>query len=590
MKGIRLENLWKPVIWILMAAMAFLWVACKGIPEETDHQPHQSEGTVTTNRSWWNTTTIYQIYPRSFADSDDDGIGDLTGIISKLDYIKSLGFETIWISPFFKSPQQDFGYDISDYCDIAPEYGTLADAERLIQEIHARGMKVLFDLVLNHTSIQHPWFQESRNSRSNPKRDWYIWQNGRGKRPPNNWKAIPGGSGWHYDEGSDQWFYASFLPFQPDLNWRNPEVKQIMFDAMQFWLDKGVDGFRLDIFQSVYKDVEFRNNPFALKLLSLEEGAGYFQKWIYTLNQPEVFELAKELRSLAESYTPERMLIGEVFGSIADQKRFLGENQDGLNLAFLWELLNLKGTADFLRNAIQHYEQHYPAPYTPVYVYGNHDRKRYISHVSGDLRIAKLLALMQFTVRGVPVTYYGEEIGMPDGEFPAKTALDPIAQNFAWMPAFLTNMMGLYINRDGCRTPMQWDNGPNAGFCSMEVDPWLPVPEGQQAVSVAEQTADESSLLNLYRNLLRLRGDHATLQTGSLEIVSEENQEKDVLAYTRSSGDQTLLILLNFGEKPISLKKPTSFNKLLFSVGPDHTGISEISQLPPFGGVVLEIE
>jgi len=536
---------------------------------------------------WWKTTTIYQIYPRSFADANNDGIGDLRGIISKLDYIQDLGFETIWFSPFFRSPQQDFGYDVSDYFEIASEYGRLADAEELIQEVHARGMRVLFDLVLNHTSIQHPWFQESRSSRTNPKRDWYIWRDGRGSRPPNNWKAIPGGSGWHYDEETNQWFYASFLPFQPDLNWRNSEVKQAMFDAVRFWLEKGVDGFRLDIFHSIYKDVDFQDNPFSWHYLPKDDEAGFFQEWKYSLNQPEVFDLAKELRALVDTYTPERMLIGEVFGNDENQKRFLGENLDGLNLAFLWELLNLKGTATFLRKAIQHYEDQYPIPYTPVYVFGNHDCKRVISHCGGDTHIGKLLAIMQFTVRGVPVTYYGEEIGMVEGAFSAKTALDPIGQNYAWVPPFLLDKFGLYVNRDGCRTPMQWDDGPNAGFCSAEGTPWLPVHENRNLANVADQLRDEDSLLNTYRALLRLRRDNLTLQTGNLELIHEAGMDESILAYKRSTKDQTLLILLNFGEKTVRLD-PTDHQKVIFSVGIPPSSVKPISQLPPYAGIILD--
>jgi len=247
---------------------------------------------MTSEMHWWQKTTIYQVYPRSYQDSNGDGIGDLHGIISKLDYIRDLGFETIWLSPFFASPQRDWGYDVSDYRDVAPEYGDLADAEALIAEIHKRGMRVLFDLVMNHTSDEHPWFRESRASRENPKRDWYIWRDGRGERPPNNWKAVPGGSGWHYDPGTGQWYYASFLPFQPDLNYRNPEVKQAMFDVARYWLDKGVDGFRLDIFHAIYKDAGLRDNPFSWRLLPHNFEAGYFQDWQNNLNLPETQELA----------------------------------------------------------------------------------------------------------------------------------------------------------------------------------------------------------------------------------------------------------------------------------------------------------
>ena len=540
-----------------------------------------------TKSPWWQTTTIYQIYPRSFADSNADGIGDLGGILSKLDYIQDLGFETIWISPFFCSPQQDFGYDVSDYCDIAPEYGSLAQAEELIQAVHQRGMRVLFDLVLNHTSIQHPWFQESRSSRSNPKRDWYIWRDGRANSPPNNWQAIPGGSGWHYDKKTDQWFYTSFLPFQPDLNWRNPAVKQAMFDVVRFWLDKGVDGFRLDIFHSIYKDAQFRNNPISWHFLPHNDQAGFFQEWKYTLNQPEVFNLAKELRALVKQYSPERMLIGEVFGSDENQKHFLGENQEGLNLVFLWELLNLKTTAAFLRKAIQHYEQIYPAPYTPVYVFGNHDQKRLISQCGDDLRIAKLLALFQFTARGVPVTYYGEEIGMAEVAMPAKTALDPVGRKFAWVPSLLTDMLGLYVNRDGCRTPMQWDANPNAGFCPARTTPWLPVHENHDVINVHNQLTDQDSLLNMYRKILRLRQESPILQTGILALIGDSTKDKHILAYTRTGENQTLLVVLNFGAAEAAFHNPTDSQKILLRTGQVTTAEPSQILLPPFSGALL---
>jgi oligo-1,6-glucosidase/alpha-glucosidase len=540
-----------------------------------------------TKSPWWQTTTIYQIYPRSFADSNDDGIGDLGGILSKLDYIQNLGFETIWVSPFFCSPQQDFGYDVSDYCNIAPEYGSMAEAEALIQAVHQRGMLVLFDLVLNHTSIQHPWFQESRSSRSNPKRDWYIWRDGSANSPPNNWKAIPGGPGWHYDKKTDQWFYTSFLPFQPDLNWHNPAVKQAMFDVVRFWLDKGVDGFRLDIFHSIYKDAQFRDNPFSWHFLPHDDQAGFFQEWKYSLNQPEVFDLAKELRALVKQYSPERMLIGEVFGSDENQKRFLGENQEGLNLVFLWELLNLKTTAAFLRKVIQHYERNYPAPYTPVYVFGNHDRKRLISQCSGDLHIARLLALFQFTVRGVPVTYYGEEIGMAEVSMPAKSALDPVGRKYAWIPSLLADMLGLYVNRDGCRTPMQWQASPNAGFCPASATPWLPVHENHNVINVQEQSSDPDSLLNLYRTLLRLRNEIPVLQTGNLALINDPAMDEHILAYTRSGENQTLLVVLNFGAAKAAFHNSTDCHKILLHTGQVTTAEPSQIILSPFSGALL---
>jgi glycosidase len=543
---------------------------------------------MTRKQHWWQQTTIYQIYPRSFADSNDDGIGDLRGIISKLDYIQDLGFETVWVSPFFRSPQQDWGYDVSDYYSVAPEYGNSADADDLIDAAHQRGMRILFDLVMNHTSIQHHWFQESRSSRDNPKRDWYIWKDGDGKRPPNNWKAIPGGSGWHYDEGTGQWYYASFLPFQPDLNFRNPHVKKAMLDVVRYWLDKGVDGFRLDIFYSVYKDARFRNNPFALMYPPAEDlTAGFFQKWKYSLNRPETFELAKELRTIADTYSPERLLLGELFGDDDTVKRYLGEQQDGLNLVFLWKLLKLKADARSLRNVVRHYETHYPAPYTPVYVLGNHDQKRAISKIGNDIRKAKLLAMFQFTVRGVPVTYYGEELGMVEGRFSTKTAKDPIGRQYAWVPDFLVNLLDLYVNRDGCRTPMQWDNSPNAGFCGQDATPWLPLHENYTTTNVKSELADERSLLTVYRQLLRLRRDSAALREGAIQLVDEPNISANLLAYQRDLGDETILVTINFGKTPGTFQNPTACRQVLFQIGLDEPITSRSIPLPPYSGVIL---
>ncbi|MBN1811862.1 MAG: alpha-glucosidase [Anaerolineae bacterium] len=543
---------------------------------------------MTPKQHWWQRTTIYQIYPRSFADSNDDGIGDLRGIISKLDYIQDLGFETIWVSPFFRSPQQDWGYDVSDYYSVAPEYGNSADVDGLIEAVHQRGMRILFDLVMNHTSIQYPWFQESRSSRDNPKRDWYIWKDGDGKRPPNNWKAIPGGSGWHYDAGTEQWYYASFLPFQPDLNFRNPDVKEAMFDVVRYWLDKGVDGFRLDIFHSIYKDAQFRNNPFALAYPPTEDlTAGFFQKWEYSLNQPETFELARELRAIANAYSPERVLLGEIFGDDDTVRRYLGEQQDGLNLVFLWKLLKLRPDACFFRDVICHYETRYPAPYTPVYVFGNHDQKRVISKIGNNARQAKLLALFQFTIRGVPVTYYGEEIGLAEERFSAKTAKDPMGRQYAWVPGFLLDLLDLYVNRDGCRTPMQWNDGPNAGFCGQDATPWLPVHENYKTINVKSELADEHSLLNTYKQLLHLRRDSGALREGKIQLIDGPDMGKNLLAYRREFDGEEILVAINFGKTPGTFQNPTACQRVLLPIGLDEPVTLESVRLPPYSGVIL---
>lgn len=541
---------------------------------------------MTKKHHWWQKTTIYQIYPRSFADSNDDGIGDLRGIISKLDYIQDLGFETIWISPFFRSPQQDWGYDISDYCSIAPEYGNPADVDDLIDAVHQRDMRILLDLVMNHTSIQHPWFQESRSSRNSPKRDWYIWKDGNGKRPPNNWKAVPGGSGWHYDGTTNQWYYASFLPFQPDLNYRNPDVKKAMLDTARYWLDKGVDGFRLDIFHAIYKDAKFRDNPFAFGYPPTADlTAGYFQKWQYTQNRPETFELAKELRAIAESYSPTRLLIGEIFGDDDTVRQYLGKQLDGLNLVFLWNLLGLKANARFLREVIRHYEANYPEPYSPVYVLGNHDRRRVMSKIGNDIRAAKLLALYQFTARGVPVTYYGEEIGMLNGTFPAKTSKDPLGRRYAWAPSFLLDWLDMPVHRDRCRTPMQWDDGPNTGFCGRDATPWLPVHENYETVNVKSELADEHSLLNVYRQILHLRRESAALREGTIQLIDES--DKNLLAYRREFGSEEILVAINFGKTPSTFQNPTACRQVLLSIGLDEPITPDSFRLPPYSGVIL---
>jgi len=542
---------------------------------------------VSIENSWWQTTTIYQIYPRSFKDSNDDGIGDLRGIISKLDYIQDLGFETIWISPFFASPQQDFGYDISDYLSIAPEYGTMTEVEELIDEVHARGMRLLLDLVMNHTSIEHPWFQESCNNRANPKRDWYIWRSGKGNRPPNNWTAMPGGSAWHFDEHTDQYYYASFLPFQPDLNYRNPQVREAMLNMVRFWLDKGIDGYRLDIFHSVYKDAQFLDNPFSWHYIPYNDEAGFFQKWDQNLHQPEAFALARELRKIAESYSPEKMLIGEVFGSSEIIKKYLGADQKGLNLVFQWDLLKAKLKAKFFRNIIQLFENEFPTPYTPVIVFGNHDQKRIISKVGDRPKLAKLLALLQFTLRGVPVTYYGEEIGMSEVILPAKFAKDPVGQRYKWAPQFLVDLLDLYVNRDGCRTPMQWEDSPNAGFCGETAKPWLHVHENYQDVNVSRQLRDENSILQAYAKLLQLRRENKSLREGDLHLIEEPEIEKNLLVFQRNFKEETTVIAVNFSHKKVKFQNPTHCQHILFEIGLGKTGILTDTILPPRSGVIL---
>lgn len=532
-----------------------------------------------TSLPWYHKTTIYQIYPRSFYDSNGDGIGDLPGIIHKLDHVKQLGFETIWISPFFSSPQADFGYDVSDYTDIAPEYGTLDDAQQLIEEVHKRGMRIVFDMVMNHTSIEHAWFRESRSSRDNPKADWYIWRD-----KPTNWKSMTGGSGWHYARERDQYFWSTFLPFQPDLNYRNPEVKQAMLDIVRFWLDKGVDGFRLDIFNFIYKDTGFRNNPFSFTLLPSDETAsGFFQEMKYTVNQPENFVFAREFRSVCDEFG-EKISIGEVNGGTQVIRRFLGDKtNNGLTLVFDFGMLGFKFTASYFRHLIEEMERNYPSPFIPVYVFSNHDKPRSIHRLGKDVRKAKLLHLLQLTVRGVPCMYYGEEIGMTNAKFSFSTALDPIPHKFKFAPQFVFDVLGLMINRDEVRTPMQWDGTQNAGFSTAEKT-WLPVHENYREVNVSAQDKAKASLLDTVRALMRIRNQEPAFQEGSLELIA--NLPENMLGYTRSLKGETFIVMMNFDakEKVFSIKG----TQAIFDLGDGSELRGNQLHLKPYSGLILK--
>lgn len=532
---------------------------------------------------WWKSTTIYQIYPRSFFDTNGDGIGDIEGIIQKLDYLQDLGVETLWISPFFKSPQVDFGYDISDYCSIAPEYGDLAKAESLIQETHKRGMKILFDMVMNHTSNQHPWFLESKSSLNNPKSDWYIWRDGEGDLPPNNWKSLLGGGSWQYEPERKQWYLASFLPFQPDLNYQNPEVKEAMFNAVRFWLDKGVDGFRLDIFNCIIKDPELRNNPFSWNPFpSIESPGGFFQKREYSVNFPGNFEFAKELRAVIDSYgKPDRILLGEVFGAHPTIKEFIGENQDGLHLIFLFDLLMFKFKASWFRKQLKLYETVYAEPFVPTYVFSNHDQYRSQKRIGNDNRKAKLLALFQLTTRGVATIYYGEETGMTNVPIPLKEAKDSLTDYFKWMPSWIENLLPATINRDRCRTPMQWNSDIFAGFSTAK--PWLPIAKDATLRNVAVQQKDPLSLWNWYRQLLQLRKTHPALKYGTVKILDHYPPES--LAYMRIHEQETILVCINFSPKTIEI--PMAQHYTILAGSALGTSLNNHLRLPAYSGVVI---
>jgi len=512
------------------------------------------------SKTWWRETTVYQIYPRSYMDSNGDGIGDIKGIISKLDYIKETGFETIWISPFFVSPQRDFGYDIADYYNISPEYGTAADVDILIQEVHLRDMYIIFDMVLNHTSDQHPWFIESRSSRDNPKRDWYVWKDGRkpgGRKPPNNWKSQVSGSGWQWDETTGQWYWAAFLPFQPDLNYRNPEVKAEIFRMLKHWLNKGVDGFRLDIIGSVFEDADFRNSPFIWKLLPDETNEGMlFRSSCMTENLPESVDFVKELRALTDNYDePQRFMVGETFGTPEVISSFCREG--GLHTAFAFKCTDVPFTAPAFRKLITEYEHHFPSPLLPVWAFSNHDRTRRISGLGGDERKARLNMAFQLTVRGLPFFYFGEEIGMPDSQLRHKESLDPVSFPFKKLPPPLFNLLDKKVhgslNRDKERSPMLWNDSRNAGFTTESAAPWLPVSPALKNVNVKAAAEKKESLYNCFKKFLKFRANAPALRRGTIRIIEDRKLPPEILSYIREDIDskQRLVILLNFSTESI---------------------------------------
>jgi glycosidase len=511
-----------------------------------------------TDSPWWHATTIYQVYPRSFADSNGDGVGDLPGIIDHLDHLVDLGVGTVWVSPFFTSPQRDLGYDVSDYRTIAPEYGTLADAERLITEAHRRGLRVMFDLVLNHTSDEHPWFAESRSSRTNPRADWYVWSDGRRgvggrRRPPNNWRSeLQLTRAWNWSEEREQWFLATFLPFQPDLNWRNPAVQAEMFDTVRTWLARGVDGFRLDIFGSIMQDQALRDNS---RRPTMAGGIPRIQTPNRTLNTDDNIAFAADLRAVCDEFAgDERILLGEVFGPPATLRRYLRDHgRNGLHAVFLFDFLAAPYDASRLRTLIDRYEREFPAPMLPTYVIENHDRTRSLSRLGGDVDKARVLATLLCTLRGVPVIYQGQEIGMTNHYIPLRDAIDPLpAVTARWVPEFVNRRLTERLNRDEVRTPMQWTASRGAGFCDDGVEPWLPINDNHTTTNVATQRADPTSLFSWYRTLLAMRRDRAALHEGTLTLLDATPGE-DVIAYVRKAPGERLWVYGNLGDNPRSI-------------------------------------
>jgi alpha-glucosidase len=489
-----------------------------------------------TDHLWWRDGVIYQIYPRSYADSNGDGIGDLPGITGKLDYLADLGVDAIWLSPINPSPDKDFGYDVSDYKGIDPKYGTMEDFKELIKQAHTRKIRVILDLVMNHTSDQHPWFIESRSSKDNPKRDWYLWHAGKnGKQtPPNNWQSIFGGKAWEYDEKTGEWYYHMFVKEQPDLNWRNPAVRKEMLSVFNFWADRGVDGFRLDVFNEYFKDDQYRENPRKIGIRPFDQ-----QQHIYDADRPEMMSVVEEIRRTLDAY-PERYAVGETFLAGAEKAaEYCGPGK--LHAAFNFTFLGCHWNPNQFLKSILDWEAVLSEGSWPNYVLNNHDTPRSATrfHAPENDERLKVAVGMLLTLRGTPFLYAGEEIGMRDIPLSRSDIQDPVGLRY-WP---------IVKGRDGCRSPMQWSAEENAGFSTGK--PWLKVHPNYIQRNAESQKADPRSLFNFYKRLLALRRIYPALQKGMFQPLTYDPQQ--VLGYLRQDGEQTILVALNFGRRKIKL-------------------------------------
>ncbi|MES2289831.1 MAG: alpha-amylase family glycosyl hydrolase [Pseudomonadota bacterium] len=503
-----------------------------------------------TEHPWWEQGVVYQVYPRSFQDSDGDGVGDLAGVESRLDYIAALGVDAIWLSPIFPSPMADFGYDVADYCDIEPVFGDLAAFDRLIAAVHARGLKLILDFVPNHSSDQHAWFKASRASRDDPKRDWYIWRDAaEDGGPPNNWISDFGGSAWTWDDATGQYYLHAFLKEQPDLNWRNPALRAAMMDVLRFWMDRGVDGFRIDVLWHIVKAEGLPDNPLNPDWTPARtERDRVLQR--YSTDQPEAHAIASEMRRLADA-RGDRVLIGEIFLPNDRHARWYGtESQPEVHLPFNFQLIENDWNAGTLARVIADYEASLPAFGWPNWVFGSHDAPRIAARI-GDAQ-ARVAAMVLLTLRGTPTLYQGDELGIGQVDIPPDRMRDP--------QHFRQPLLG--IGRDRSRTPMPWDATPHAGFTSG--DPWLPLNADWKTRNVAAQARDPGSLLVFYRELLALRRATPALSVGDYVAAASD---RDVLAFERMHDGDRLLVALNFSAEPRAVHLPagTTIGKILLS-------------------------
>ncbi|MHA6206083.1 alpha-glucosidase family protein [Dyella soli] len=497
---------------------------------------------------WWRGAVTYQIYPRSFMDTNGDGVGDLPGIIDKLEYVAGLGVDAIWIAPFFRSPMADFGYDIADYRDVDPLFGTLADFDRLLAKAHSLGLKVMIDQVLSHTSVEHAWFRESRQSRDNPRADWYVWADAKDDgTPPNNWLSLFGGCAWQWEPRRGQYYLHNFLTAQPDLNFHNPAVQRAVLDEVKFWLDKGVDGLRLDAINFCFHDRELRDNP--PKPADKRVGRGFspdnpyaFQYHYYNNTRPENLAFLEELRALMDQYDDVAAL-GEI--SSEDSLATTAEYTSGrrLHMGYSFELLTNDFSASYIRSTVRNLEAQMLEGW-PCWAISNHDVERVLSrwgHGDASVRLANLLTAMLCSLRGSVCVYQGEELGLTEAEVPFEALQDPYG--IAFWPTFK--------GRDGCRTPMPWNAGLNAGFSVG--DPWLPVPAEHRARAVTAQEAEPASALHGFRAFMAWRKSQPALRWGDIFFF---DTPEPVLAFTRRHGDETMLAAFNLSGEAVSMAWP----------------------------------
>jgi alpha-glucosidase len=570
----------------LAVGFGLMVLLCASVGAQVRHEPERQmmPNKFVSQNDWWKHAVIYEVYPRSYGDSNNDGTGDLRGITEHLDHLAKLGVDAIWITPCFPSPQVDFGYDVSDYRNIDPQYGTLADFDQLVGEAKKRNIKVILDFVVNHTSDKHRWFVQSEESKTNPYRDYYIWRDGKSAaQPPNNWTSEFGGPSWTLSQTTNQWYYHFFYPQQPDLNWRNPKVEQEMFDVTRFWYRRGVYGFRLDAVDTLFEDPNLTDNPPA-------EGTDAYgmakQQHLNDHRPAEVHAELQKLRKVADEF-PGRVLIGETWTQTPEElAAYYGRFNNELQMPMYFNFTKVPTLdASQFRQKVAAIESN-PVHGWPVYVLSNHDIRRYVDrygNATNKDQVAKLMSALYLTLRGTAIMYYGEEIGMENNDPKRVEDVKDVIGRKGWPKE---------IGRDGKRTPMQWNTSVNAGF-NKGATPWLPVDANYKTHNVATEAAEPNSILNWYRGLIELRRDNAAFYEG--DYVSLNDSDPNVMTYLRESKTGSVLVVLNFSAQPQTVAVDTtrigsSAAKVLMATNPQtrNLNVSQI-KLDPYGVVIAEI-